>query len=118
MPCLYLFGISTQIHYPPVYDTSLSSMAQAVSLLSFFGVYTGSISSLDDMSFSPMAHALSKEGSDLSVANGMFMDAEPSRSSEVTASCEMHIASAFPYNMQAVATAPAPSEAITSCEWL
>lgn len=36
------------------------------------------------MSFSPMAHALSKGDSDLSaVANGMFLDAEPGRSSEV-----------------------------------
>ncbi len=48
----------------------------------------GSISSLDDMSFSPMAHALSKGDSDLSaVANGMFLDAEPGRSSEVSLCC-------------------------------
>lgn len=47
------------------------------------GSRAGSISSLDDMSFSPMAHALSKGDSDLSaVANGMFLDAEPGRSSE------------------------------------
>ena len=60
---------------------------------------TGSISSLDDMSFSPMAHALSKGDSDLSaVANGMFLDAEPGRSSEVNyvnffhnvPNCSMH----------------------------
>ncbi|KAA6429276.1 MAG: hypothetical protein FRX49_00672 [Trebouxia sp. A1-2] len=48
------------------------------------GSRAGSISSLDDMSFSPMAHALSKGDSDLSaVANGMVLDAEPGRSSEV-----------------------------------
>ncbi|DBB01590.1 TPA: hypothetical protein ACH3X1_000238 [Trebouxia sp. C0004] len=47
------------------------------------GSRAGSISSLDDMSFSPMAHALSKGESDMStVANGMFLDAEPGRSSE------------------------------------
>ena len=43
----------------------------------------GSISSLDDISFSPMASALTKDGSDVSVfSNGMVpADFEPSRSS-------------------------------------
>lgn len=49
------------------------------------GCAPGSISSLDDISFSPMAQSLSKQGSDVSVlSNGIiFMDSEAARSSEV-----------------------------------
>lgn len=47
------------------------------------GSRAGSVSSLDDISFSPMASALTKDGSDVSVfSNGMApADFEPSRSS-------------------------------------
>ena len=68
---LHLSGTSTAYHTSHVESNIWHTLA-------------GSISSLDDISFSPMGQGVSHQGSDLSsLPNGLPLDAESGRSSEV-----------------------------------